>query len=81
MASKKTAMVQPAPAKPAPAKPAPAKPKYLVLEDILHQAGNTRAYTVIRFHGDTWRIHFEGDLRPSTVKLVSGKWTIVQDKD
>lgn len=77
-------MVQPVPAKPVPslAKGASASgPKSIVLEDILHQAGNTRAYTVIRFHGDTWRVHFEGDLLPSTVKLVSGKWTIVQDKE
>lgn len=35
---------------------------------------------MIRFHGDTWRVHFEGDYVPSTVKMVAGKWVIIKDE-
>jgi hypothetical protein len=49
------------------------------LAQILAELGNTRAYTMIRSHGNTWRVHFEGDLKISTVKQVDGKYQIIQD--
>ena len=68
----KIAMVAPPPAK--------AKPVSLVLDEVLQLAGNTRAYTVLSFHRNSWRVHFEGDYFPSTVKMINGKWVIVQDQ-
>ncbi len=49
------------------------------LAEILVQLGNTRAYTLIRAHGKTFRVHFEGDIRPSTIKQVDGQWVIIPD--
>ncbi len=64
----KTAMVAPVPENPS---------DKLAL--ILLQLGINRAYTLIRAHGKTFRVHFEGDLYPSTVKQVEGQWMIIQD--
>jgi hypothetical protein len=69
LAKRKTAMVA----------PPPAKLETLTLEEVLQLAGNTRAYTVICVHGNTWRVHFEGDYARSTVKIVSGKAVIIRD--
>jgi hypothetical protein len=46
---------------------------------ILEQLGNTRPYTMIRSHGNKWRVHFEGDKKASTVKMVNGQYVIIQD--
>jgi hypothetical protein len=34
---------------------------------------------MIRSHGNTWRVHFEGDRKSCTVKQVNGKYQIIQD--
>ena len=73
MSKRKTAMVAPVPSR-------PAKPVTLMLDEVLHLVGNTRAFTVIRQHNNTWRVHFEGDYVPSTVKMVNGKWVIIKDE-
>ncbi len=49
------------------------------LAQILVELGNTRAYTLIRSHGNSWRVHFEGDRKASSVKMVDGKYKIIQD--
>jgi hypothetical protein len=67
--AKKTAMVAPRPSKPA----------QLKLEELLQLAGNNRAYTVIGQHGNVWRVCFEGDYSPSTVKIENGKAVIIKD--
>jgi hypothetical protein len=46
---------------------------------VLGQLGNTRAYTMIRSHGNKWRVHFEGDKKASTVKMVNSQYVIIQD--
>jgi len=43
------------------------------LEEILYLAGNDRAYTVISSHGHIWKVHFEGDYKPSLVNMEKGK--------
>jgi hypothetical protein len=62
--SRPVAMVAPPPAKPLPS---------LTLEEILNLAGNDRAYTVISSHGHIWKVHFEGDYKPSLVNMEKGK--------
>ena len=64
MAKRKTAMVAPPPAKLLPT---------FTLEEILKLAGNDRAYTVIMSHGHIWKVHFEGDYKPSLVSMEKGK--------
>ena len=49
------------------------------LAEILKQLGNDRSYNMIRSHGNTWRVHFDGDLVLSTVKIVDGKPVIIKD--
>ena len=50
-----------------------------MLAQVLTDLGNNRSYTVIRSHGNSWRVHFDGDLTPSTVKFVNGKPVIIKD--
>jgi hypothetical protein len=50
------------------------------LAEVLQQLGNTRSYTLIRSHGNTWRVHFAGDYVLSTVKYVYGKPVIIKDE-
>lgn len=50
------------------------------LSEVLQELGNNRSYTVIRSHGNSWRVHFDGDLVPSTVKFVNGKPVIIKDE-
>ena len=76
--SKKVAMVAPKPAQPKDHTDLPGDAPSLAT--VLQQLGNTRAYTVIRSHGNSWRVHFEGDFKPSTVAVVKGKWAIILDK-
>jgi hypothetical protein len=66
---RKISMVQPPPSKPLPS---------LTLEEILKLAGNNRAYTVIESHGHIWKVHFEGDTKPSLVDMEDGKPVIEQ---
>ena len=46
---------------------------------ILEELGNDRAFTLIRAHGNTYRVHFAGDKNLSTVKRVDNKFVIIQD--
>ena len=46
---------------------------------ILEELGNDRAYTLIRSHGNTYRVHFAGDKNLSTVKKVDNKFVIIPD--
>lgn len=73
--AKKKAMVAPPPIK-----PDQVETVGYFLSSVLQQLGNNRAYTIIRSHNNSWRVHFEGDYKPSTVALVNGKWTITLDK-
>jgi hypothetical protein len=68
----RVSMVAPVPAKPA----AP-----LHLEDILKLLGNDRAYTVIITKPNSFKVHFEGDYKVSTIKLVNGKPVITKEDD
>jgi hypothetical protein len=63
-AARPVAMVTPPPTKPLPS---------LTLEEILNLAGNNRAYSVISSHGHIWKVHFEGDYKPSLVNMEKGK--------
>ncbi len=67
--AKKVSMVQP--------KPAP--PEKITVEKALRLAGNTQPYTVISTKADHWIVHFSGDIKPSSLMFVKGKWTIVKD--
>ncbi len=71
----KQAMVAPPPDKPGMIAGSAEKLAYL-----LQQLGNTRPYTFIRSHGNTWRVHFAGDYVASTVKYVDGKPVIILDE-
>lgn len=62
------AMVKPPPSK----LPADAVPS-LDLAMVLQQLGNDRAYTVISSHGNSWKVHFEGDAWAKTIRVVKGK--------
>ena len=61
------AMVAPRPAGP------PDAVSSLTLAQALQLLGNDRAYTLIRFHNNSWRVHFEGDLKPVTIRVVDSK--------
>jgi hypothetical protein len=50
------------------------------LAQVLQLLGNDRPYTVIRSHGNTWRVLFSGDYGLSTVKIVDGKPVIIKDE-
>ena len=69
--SKKVAMVQPPPAKPKPAKPTD-------LFSVLQKLGNDRPYFLVATEDDYWIVHFLGDLKPSGIIQIDGKWKIVQ---
>lgn len=49
------------------------------LAEILQHLGNDRAYTIIRLHNNSCRVHFDGDLVLSTVKFVNDKPVIIKD--
>ena len=63
------AMVAPRPAGPPNAE--------LTLVQVLQLLGNDRSYTVISSHGHIWKVHFEGDLEPVTIRVVDGKPEII----
>jgi hypothetical protein len=62
------------------AETSPAFPSDGKLAYVLDKLGNTRPYTMIRSHGNKWRVHFEGDKKASTVKMVNGQYVIIQDE-
>lgn len=74
--TRKTAMVQPKPAAP---EQTAMKGIDVSLEHVLEQLGNNRPYTILRRHGNSWRIHFYGDSAPVTVKWEYGKAAIVKE--
>ncbi len=76
-AKKKVAMVQAPPVRvPPPTRPAK-KPD---LEEVLHQLGNDRPFTLVATAVDHWIVHFSGDYKPSMITQVGGKWKILQAK-
>lgn len=67
----KVAMVAPTPR-------APGFSKERQLAEILDMFGNDRAYTLLRYHGNVFKVLFEGDSEPSIVKLEDGKPVIIK---
>ena len=73
MASKKkVGMVQPPPSKQSQTAGFVAD-----LAAVLQHLNNDRSYTILATDHNRWIVLFEGDLKPSYVKLVDGKWKIV----
>jgi hypothetical protein len=72
----KIAMVQPKPASP---EQTAMKGAEVTLEYVLELLGNNRPYTILRRHGNSWRIHFYGDPAPCTVKWQDRKPVITYD--
>ena len=56
----------------------PAKPeKVITLEEVLAMFKNDRSFTLIRSHGNSWKVLFEGDYFPSIISFVNGKPKII----
>jgi hypothetical protein len=76
--AKKQAMVKPVPKKPE-FEQTEMKGADLTLEYVLEQLGVDRPYTLLRRHGNSWRVHFYGDAAPCTVTWKGNKPVIVKD--
>lgn len=61
--------------KPAPARPAEEQPQIPLLM-IIERFSMGRAYTVISQDATTFKIHFEGDSKPSVFTVINGKVTL-----
>ncbi len=84
MASKKkVALIQPPPGHLpdlSAVKPKPSKPKPSELADldfVLQQLGNDRPYTLLATAVDYWIVHFLGDIGPTMITQVDGKWKML----
>jgi hypothetical protein len=73
----KVAMVAPVPVKPSALSN---HPEVNSLVEALQLMGNDRPYTLIRSHGNSWKVHFLGDTLPTVIKIVNGKPVISKEE-
>jgi hypothetical protein len=76
--SKKLAMVQPLPQGPTPEQPMFGGTDER-LAAAIKELGINRAYTILGTDAKQFRVHFEGNYKPSLIIFKDGKWRVVEE--